>query len=182
MIRGLQLTHLSRVSDCVCVHVVMFTCALNMCILLPKGLIIECLVSWLCSEVASISRSHPPCSFTPHRYMSFHPSISSPCRQWITCMDTIPSSSAWKMKLESHLGSFSWTAMRRVKIKHTHTSTHAGIDCKKTRKMWVWAQEQWLSTGKYTNGHIPTSKVLRKKDIRSEWLKVTQTITYASSS
>lgn len=57
--------------------------------------------------------------------MSLHPSASIylPCREPITSMDTIPSFFVWKMRVETHSGSFSWTATLWVKLTHTYKDT-----------------------------------------------------------
>ena len=70
---------------CVCVCVSgMFTWSPYMCFLLPKGFIIECLVSWLGSEVtpsASIQLPLLPCLTCTSVPLSLHPSISPPSLQ-----------------------------------------------------------------------------------------------------
>lgn len=115
---------------CVCSVRAMFTCAANMCILLPKGLLIECLVNWLGGGVApSASISLPRPLYASHLFpTSPHASVSLPSPQgthnlyghypFFLCLEDESGKSFGVFLLNSN-------AMGEDKRTHTHASTHA---------------------------------------------------------
>ena len=116
VLKGLQLTCLARV--CLCLRVrlsSMFACTPNMCILFPKGLIIERLVSWLGGGVPppppppphfNNSPTSPPApSHLSPLYVSIHPLTSAVSflpagnPQPLRALPLLPLSGRWERKV-----------------------------------------------------------------------------------